>query len=117
RIGRRRGRAVSRARRGGRPDPLARPADRDARGALLQAHGGGPGLLLVRRAGGGSVNPSARTVYRWELRKLRFQKRTYLGLGAAFAVPIIFVVATSLRGGHPEDVAFGRYIHTTGLAI
>jgi ABC-2 type transport system permease protein len=63
------------------------------------------------------VNPSALTVYRWELRKLRFQKRTYLGLGAAFAVPIIFVVATTLRGGQPEDVAFGRYIHSTGLAI
>jgi ABC-2 type transport system permease protein len=63
------------------------------------------------------VNPSALTVYRWELRKLRFQKRTYLGLGAAVVVPIIFVVATSLRGGEPEDVAFGRYIHTSGLAI
>jgi ABC-2 type transport system permease protein len=63
------------------------------------------------------VNPGAFTVYRWELRKLRFQKRTYLGLGAAVAVPIIFVVATTLRGGQPEDVAFGRYIHSTGLAI
>ncbi len=59
----------------------------------------------------------ALTVYRWELVKLRFQKRTYLGLGAAVAVPIIFVVATTLRGGEPEDVAFGRYIHSTGLAI
>jgi ABC-2 type transport system permease protein len=56
-------------------------------------------------------------VYRWELRKLRSQKRTYLGLGAAAAVPILFVVATSLRGGGPEDVPFGRYIHDTGLAI
>ena len=56
-------------------------------------------------------------VYRWELRKLRSQKRTYLGLGAAAGVPILFVVATSLRGGGPEDVPFGRYIHDTGLAI
>src|SRR5881397_4310231 len=63
------------------------------------------------------MTPSAATVYRWELRKLRSQKRTYLGLGAAVAVPIIFVVATTLRGGQPEDVAFGRYIHTSGLAI
>ncbi|MCW2968521.1 MAG: transporter permease [Solirubrobacteraceae bacterium] len=60
---------------------------------------------------------SSRTVYAWELRKLRFQKRTYLGLGAAVLVPILFVVATSLRGGGPEDVAFGRYIHDSGLAI
>jgi ABC-2 type transport system permease protein len=63
------------------------------------------------------VKPSAGTVYRWELRKLRSQKRTYLGLGAAVAVPIIFVVATGLRGGGPNDVPFGRYIHTSGLAI
>src|SRR5881397_2718277 len=64
-----------------------------------------------------SGKPGVGTVYRWELRKLRSQKRTYLGLGAAAAVPVIFVVATSLRGGGPQDVAFGRYIHDTGLAI
>src|SRR5437764_14916897 len=64
-----------------------------------------------------SGKPGVGTVYRWELRKLRSQKRTYLGLGLAAAVPIIFVVATSLRGGGPEDVAFGRYIHDSGLAI
>ncbi len=57
------------------------------------------------------------TVYRWELRKLRAQKRTYLGLGAAAAVPIIFVVALAIRNGEPRDVAFGRYVHDTGLAI
>src|SRR5262249_56826795 len=57
------------------------------------------------------------TVYRWELRKLRAQKRTYLGLGAAAAVPIIFVVALVTGGGHPNDVAFGRYVHDTGLAV
>ena len=43
-----------------------------------------------------------RTVYRWELRKLVAQKRTYLGLGAAIAVPIIFVVALALQTGQPE---------------
>lgn len=57
------------------------------------------------------------TVYRWELRKLRAQKRTYLGLGAAAAVPIIFVVALVTGGGQPNDVAFGRYVHETGLAV
>jgi len=57
------------------------------------------------------------TVYRLELRKLRAQKRTYLGLGAAAAVPIIFVIAVVTGGGHPNDVAFGSYIHDTGLAI
>ena len=45
-----------------------------------------------------------RTVYGWELRKLVAQKRTYLGLGAAVAVPIIFVVALAVQSGQPEDV-------------
>ncbi len=58
------------------------------------------------------------TVYRWELFKLRYQKRTYLGLGAAVLVPILFVVATGLRhGSGPSDVPFGDYIHRSGLAI
>jgi ABC-2 type transport system permease protein len=58
-----------------------------------------------------------RTVYAWELRKLVAQKRTYLGLGAAVAVPIIFVVALALQSGQPEDVLFGRYVRQSGLAI
>jgi ABC-2 type transport system permease protein len=61
--------------------------------------------------------PGVLTVYRWELRKLRAQKRTYLGLGAAIAVPVIFVTALAIRNGEPRDVAFGRYVHDTGLAI
>ena len=63
------------------------------------------------------MSPGILTVYRWELRKLRAQKRTYLGLGAAVAVPIIFVIALITGGGHPNDVAFGRYVHDTGLAV
>jgi ABC-2 type transport system permease protein len=64
------------------------------------------------------MNPGVWTVYRWELRKLRYQKRTYLGLGAAVLVPILFVVATHFRNGRgPSDVAFGSYIHKSGLAI
>ena len=62
-------------------------------------------------------SPGALTVYRWELRKLRSQKRTYLGLGAAVLVPSIFVVAVAIQGGEAQDVPFGRYIDTTGLAI
>jgi ABC-2 type transport system permease protein len=63
------------------------------------------------------MRPNVLTVYRWELRKLRSQKRTYIGLGAAVLIPMIFVTAVALRNGGPEDVAFGRYIHDTGLAI
>jgi ABC-2 type transport system permease protein len=61
--------------------------------------------------------PGVGTVYVWELRKLRAQKRTYLGLGAAMIVPLIFIVALLTGGGGPDDVPFGRYVRETGLAI
>ena len=63
------------------------------------------------------VRPGVATVYRWELRKLRAQKRTYLGLGAAALVPLIFVVALLSSSGGPDDVPFGRYVRETGLAV
>ncbi|HWH10396.1 MAG TPA: ABC transporter permease [Solirubrobacteraceae bacterium] len=61
--------------------------------------------------------PGTFTVYVWELRKLRSQKRTYLGLGIVTAVPLIFVISLGLRSGGPDGVAFGRYVHQSGLAI
>src|SRR5512132_4103147 len=61
--------------------------------------------------------PTFLTAYRWELRKLVSQKRTYLGLGAVTAVPRIFVTALALQSGSPNDVAFGRYVRESGLAI
>ena len=57
------------------------------------------------------MRPGVLTVYRWELRKLRSQKRTYIGLGAAVVVPLIFVAAVAIRSGGPEDVAFGQAGH------
>ncbi|MGI8558151.1 MAG: ABC transporter permease [Solirubrobacteraceae bacterium] len=61
--------------------------------------------------------PGVWAAYGWELRKLRAQKRTYLGLGIVVLVPLIFVVSLALRGGGPNDVAFGSYVHQSGLAI
>jgi ABC-2 type transport system permease protein len=58
-----------------------------------------------------------RIVYAWELRKLRAQKRTYIGLGAAMLVPLIFIVALLTGDGGPEDVPFGSYVRDSGLAI
>jgi ABC-2 type transport system permease protein len=55
-------------------------------------------------------------IYRWEITKLLAQKRTYLGLGAAMAVPLIFVIVLQLQSGGPNDVPLGRYIRDTGLA-
>ena len=63
--------------------------------------------------------PGVGTVYAWEIRKLIVQKRTYIGLGAALAVPLIFITALLLGGnnGGPDDVPFGRYVRESGLAI
>ena len=55
-------------------------------------------------------------VYRWEIAKLLAQKRTYLGLGAAMIVPLIFVVVLVLQTGGQNGVPLGRYIRDTGLA-
>jgi ABC-2 type transport system permease protein len=55
-------------------------------------------------------------VYKWELLKLLAQKRTYLGLGAAMAVPLVFVVVLTIQTGGPNDIPLGRYIRQTGLA-
>ena len=55
-------------------------------------------------------------IYRWEITKLLAQKRTYLGLGAAMVVPLIFVIVLQLQSGGPNDVPLGRYIRETGLA-
>jgi ABC-2 type transport system permease protein len=61
--------------------------------------------------------PGVRTVFVWELRKLRAQKRTYIGLGASVLVPVIFIVALLTGDGGPEDIPFGRYVRDSGLAI
>src|SRR6201996_6109074 len=62
--------------------------------------------------------PGVGTVYRWELAKLRYQKRTYLGLGAAALVPILFVVAVHFRPDrHGGDFAFSSYLSRSGLAV
>src|SRR3984885_11296171 len=85
---------------------------RNRRRASLRRRGGGTAGRARRRPGVG-------TVYRWELRKLRYQKRTYLGLGAAALVPILFVVAVQFRhhraGG--GDFAFASYLTKSGLVF
>jgi ABC-2 type transport system permease protein len=62
--------------------------------------------------------PSTLTVYRWELRKLVSQKRTYLGLGLIVILPLVFVIFQSLRHGqhHRGDSIFAEQITQSGLA-
>ena len=61
--------------------------------------------------------PSTLTVYRWELRKLRAQKRTYMGLGLAVILPLIFVVVQNVHTRHGGgDSIFAGQITQSGLA-
>ena len=61
--------------------------------------------------------PGVATVYRWELTKLRYQRRTYLGLGAAALVPILFTLAIHFHHGRRRgDFAFSNYLSRSGLA-
>jgi ABC-2 type transport system permease protein len=74
-----------------------------------------PALASARTRG---RRPSTATVWRWELRKLVSQKRTYLGLGLAVALPLIFVLTQRLRGdrGHHQGNIFASHITQSGLA-
>ena len=62
--------------------------------------------------------PRTLTIWRWELRKLVSQKRTYLGLSIGVVFPLIFVIAQLVHGhhGHGEDNVFLSYITQSGLA-
>ncbi len=75
----------------------------------------------------GAVSPAARvrrpgtlTVWRWELRKLVSQKRTYLGFALAVALPLIFVIVQNVRQPHDHgrgaDSIFAAQITQSGLA-
>jgi ABC-2 type transport system permease protein len=62
--------------------------------------------------------PSTLVIYRWELRKLVSQKRTYLGLGLAVLLPLIFVVVQNLHQhhGHGGESIITTQITQSGLA-
>jgi ABC-2 type transport system permease protein len=58
------------------------------------------------------------TAFRWEVRKLLAQKRTYIGLGAGIVFALAFVITLSIQhGGVPREVPFGRHVRDSGLAI
>jgi ABC-2 type transport system permease protein len=65
----------------------------------------------------GARRPSTFTVYRWELRKLVSQKRTYLGFGLAVILPLIFVTVELIRDQPAHgDTIFAQEILQSGLA-
>jgi ABC-2 type transport system permease protein len=70
------------------------------------------------RVGPRARRPSTLTVYRWELRKLVSQKRTYLGLGLVSILPLFFVVFQNVHTRHDRgaDNIFIAQITQSGLA-
>ena len=62
--------------------------------------------------------PSTLTVYRWELRKLVSQKRTYLGLGLIVILPLFFVIFQDVHHHHDHGAQsiFAAQITQSGLA-
>jgi ABC-2 type transport system permease protein len=57
------------------------------------------------------------TVYRWELRKLVSQKRTYLGLALVIVLPLIFVIFEGVHHAHNhQGNIFATEITQSGLA-
>jgi ABC-2 type transport system permease protein len=61
--------------------------------------------------------PSTFAIWRWELRKLAAQKRTYLGFAIALVVPVFFVLAEHFNQhhGHGGDSIFFSEITQSGL--
>jgi ABC-2 type transport system permease protein len=72
----------------------------------------------VPAIGRGARRPSTVTVYRWELRKLVSQKRTYLGLGLIVILPLFFVIFQNVHQRHDRgaDNIFASQITQSGLA-
>lgn len=57
------------------------------------------------------------TAYRWEVRKLLSQKRTYIGIGASALLPVLFVTVMAFQTGGPYDVPLGHNLRHTGIAL
>ena len=85
----------------------------------MTAHAAEPGAIAASAVAAPALarRPGIRTVYRWELRKLAAQKRTYIGLGCAMLVPLIFVISLLADDDGPEGIPFGDYVRESGLAI
>jgi ABC-2 type transport system permease protein len=61
-----------------------------------------------------------RRALRWEVRKLAAQRRTYLGLGAAAAAPVVLAAAIELHPPDPTDSGipfFLRFAVESGFAV
>ncbi|WP_310529074.1 ABC transporter permease [Nocardioides sp.] len=78
---------------------LARPVDRHV-------------AVTTRRR-----RPRLGAVLRWEVRKLRAQRRTLAVLLAALVLPIVVVVVIHGQSRPPKDTLFGRFAIDNGFAL
>ncbi len=82
----------------------------------MSATAAGAGALPAP-ARGRTHRPSTLAVYRWELRKLISQKRTYLGLGLIVILPLFFVIFQNVHQHHRGGQSiFEAQITQSGLA-
>jgi ABC-2 type transport system permease protein len=63
------------------------------------------------------MRPTTLTAYRWEVRKLISQKRTYIGVGAAALLPVLFVMVMAFQKGGPYDAPLGHNLRHTGIVL
>jgi len=63
------------------------------------------------------MRPSTLTAYRWEVRKLLAEKRSYIGIGAAALLPTLFVIVMGLQTGGPYDVPLGHNLRHSGISL
>ena len=61
--------------------------------------------------------PGVLTITRYEILKLRAQRRTYLGYAAAIGAPLLFTIALAVQNGAPTDEPFGASVRSSALAI
>jgi ABC-2 type transport system permease protein len=80
----------------------------------MSASATAPAALAPRTS---ARRPSTLAIWRWELRKLAAQKRTYLGFAIAIVVPVFFVIAEHFNHhhGHGGDSIFFSEITQSGL--
>lgn len=80
----------------------------------MNASAAAPAALAPRTS---ARRPSTFAIWRWELRKLAAQKRTYLGFAIAIVVPVFFVIAEHFNQhhGHGGDSIFFSEITQSGL--
>jgi len=80
----------------------------------MSASAATPAALAPRTS---TRRPSTLAIWRWELRKLAAQKRTYLGFAIALVVPVFFVIAEHFNQhhGHGGDSIFFSEITQSGL--